>query len=98
MYEVSWVRRAEQDYLNTLKFWIAHNKSNTFSVKLMNEVVRTEQLLSKSPHSGTLLDFERKIYRISILKHFSLIYKYENQTLTILAFWDNRRNPSELNL
>lgn len=98
MYVIKWTDKAQDEYLNTLSFWISHNKSKTFSRKLMNEVIQTENFLLRNPFSSSLIDNTRKIYKIPILKHFSIIYTVENKTIYIVSFWDNRRNPNDLKI
>lgn len=98
MLKIRWTRQAEKDYLSTLEFWIKNNKSNSFSVKLMNEVLKTEKYIIKNPLSGSLFDINRKIYKLPILKHFSIIYNVDNDHINIIAFWDNRRNPENLKI
>lgn len=70
MYEIVWTHKAEEDYLHTLEFWIAHNKTKSFSIKLMTEVEKVEKHISLFPYAGTLLVLKKKIYKTLILKHF----------------------------
>lgn len=98
MYVIKWTDKAQEEYLKTLSFWITHNKSKTFSQKIMSEVIKAEKYLSATPFSNSLLDTARKIYKAPILKHFSLIYTIDNKTVIIVSFWDNRRNPDDLKI
>jgi hypothetical protein len=42
MFRVIWSHQAESDYLDTLQYWIRHNKSIKYSSKLMAEVEKNE--------------------------------------------------------
>ncbi|WP_326984889.1 hypothetical protein VUJ46_10280 [Chryseobacterium sp. MYb264] len=46
MFRVIWSKQAESDYIDTLKYWVYHNKSNKYSSKLIVEVEKKDKLLS----------------------------------------------------
>jgi plasmid stabilization system protein ParE len=95
MFEIIWSERAENEYFHTLDFWISHNKSSKYSEKIIIDVEKKEHKISQNPNIGTPIKY-RNARRIQILKYFSLIYKIEGNTIEILSFWDNRRNPDTL--
>jgi plasmid stabilization system protein ParE len=97
MFRIIWSHQAESDYINTLQYWIEHNKSNRYSSKLIAEVEKKEKLISKNPHIGTLSEIEGIRY-VLIDKNFSIYYRVVENTVEILAFWDNRRNPDTLEI
>ncbi|HAP96164.1 type II toxin-antitoxin system RelE/ParE family toxin [Epilithonimonas hominis] len=97
MYKVIWSDDAESDYYNTLVFWTKHNKSNSYSKKLIANVERKINYLIQNPNSGIATNFHNT-YKVPILKYFSLYYRLSEQTIEIIAFWDNRRNPENLEL
>ena len=60
--------------------------------------VKEKQLeLSENPKIGIKTAFEQ-IFKIKILKYYSLFFRIENDKIEILAFWDNRKNPEKLKL
>lgn len=97
MSRIIWSHQAASDYLDTLKYWIEHNRSNKYSSKLIKEVEKKEKLISKNPNIGTLSELEGIRY-VLIDKNFSLHYKTNEDVIEILAFWDNRRNPDSQSL
>ncbi len=38
MFRIIWSNQAESDYIETLKYWIEHNRSNKYLSKLIKEV------------------------------------------------------------
>jgi plasmid stabilization system protein ParE len=97
MFQIIWAKEAENDYIETIYFWIEHNKSEQYSKKLTAEVERTEKKLSEFPFSGKKTDF-KNAYKIQILKNFSIYYRVKSNIIEIVAFWDNRRNPENLKI
>ena len=97
MFQISWTKKAEAQLRNTLLYWNEHNKSTSYSKKLAKEVNKKQDFLINNPNSGTPVNYN-SVFKIQILKEFSLIYKMEKQNITIIAFWDNRRNPDNLEL
>ncbi|WP_312390559.1 type II toxin-antitoxin system RelE/ParE family toxin [Chryseobacterium sp.] len=97
MFRLIWSKQAESDYLDILKYWIHHNKSSKYSSKLIEEVGKKERLLSQNPHIGSQSEIEGVKF-VLIDKNFSLYYRINDKAIEVLAFWDNRRNPENLNL
>lgn len=97
MYRLIWSVRAEKDYYETLIFWTKHNKSNSFSKKLIAEVENKLKYILQNPNSGLITDFY-KTYKVQILKYYSIYYQISENDVEILSFWDNRRNPENLEI
>ena len=97
MFRIIWSHQAESDYIHTLQYWIEHNKSNTYSLRLITEVEKTEKLISNNPGIGSLSEIEGVRY-VLVYKNFSLYYRVNENSVEILAFWDNRRNPDTLEI
>jgi hypothetical protein len=47
MLRIIWSHQAESDYIDTLRYWVRHNKSNKYSSKLIKEVEKKEKLISE---------------------------------------------------
>lgn len=97
MFEIKWTPEAEKLYLETLEFWINHNKSNAYSLKIISEVQRKEKLLSYNPFIGTIIfGAKEEVRRVLILDNFSLHYRIQKNTVEILSFWANKKdNPNQ---
>lgn len=97
MFQVDWTENASQQRIDILEFWIEHNQSEIYSKKIFAETLIAEQLLKENPLIGTLTDLD-EIRRILILRNFSMFYTIQNHVIKILAFYDNRRNPDNLEI
>ncbi|WBX98653.1 type II toxin-antitoxin system RelE/ParE family toxin [Chryseobacterium gambrini] len=97
MFRVIWSHQAESDYLDTLQYWIRHNKSIKYSSKLMAEVEKKEKLIAENPNIGSPSEIDHVKY-VLIDKNFSLYYRINKEVIEILAFWDNIRDPENLDI
>lgn len=84
-------------FADTLKYWIAHNSFQTYSKKLRKEVEKKEKLIAENPNIGSSSEFDDVKY-VLIDKNFSMYYRVNKKVIEILAFWDNRRDPENLNV
>ena len=97
MFQITWTQKAEKQLNQTLLYWNNRNKSNSYSKKLLKEIKKTEIYLTENPNSGITIGYN-SVLKISVLRVFSIIYKLKEKQIMILAFWDNRRNPDNLEL
>lgn len=98
MWELEWAPQAEMQYYEILSYWIEHNGSNSYSIKIMKEVEKREDLLMQNPFIGQehyLSTPYTKIRRLLVLRNFSIIYRITDK-VEILSFWDNRKDPEKL--
>ena len=98
MWELEWTPQAEIQYYDILSYRVEHNGSNSYSMKIMEEVEKSEDLLMYNPFIGQehyLSSPYTKIRRLLVLRHFSIIYRITDK-VEILSFWDNRNDPKEL--
>lgn len=78
MFEIKWTPEAEVLYLENLEFWINHNKSNSYALKIIDEVERKEKLLAENPYIGlTIEGTKEEVRRVLVLK--KLRYSLQNQ-------------------
>lgn len=93
MFEIKWTTEAETLYFETLEYWINHNKSNTYSLKILDEVERKEKLLVNNPFIGAVITGAKDdVRRILILENFSLHYRINKTTIEIVSFWANKKD------
>lgn len=97
MFQVKWTRKALFSFADTLIYWNKHNSSEKYSKKLRREIEKAEKLISENPGIGSLSEIEGVRY-VLIDKNFSLYYRVNKNSVEILAFWDNRRNPDKLEI
>ena len=97
MLKINWSKRAQKEFNDTIIYWIERNKSDSYSKKLIKEVEKKQDFLLINPHSGTPVNY-KSVFKIQVLKHFSLIFDLKDDEIKILSFWDNRRNPDNLEI
>ena len=95
---VEWTEQAKIELKEILLYWKKHNKSNSYSVKLNAEVQRVVKDLVRFPYLWTEVEGYENIRRALVFFNYSIFYLIEKNTISILSFWDNRRNPEELEL
>ncbi len=91
MRKIIWAAEAVEQYKRTLLFWKEHNKSNAYSLKIRRTTEKQLQYLLDNPKMGVRVNETQGVRRILVLRKFSVFYKFEDSTITILSFWDNSR-------
>lgn len=86
MFQINWMPEAEREYYSNLEFWIIHNKSNSYSLKIISEVERMDDLLSQTPTIGKITNPELEVLKVMVLNKFYIYYKIIDNTVNILAF------------
>lgn len=94
--QVIWSPLAQQKRKDILKYWIEHNGSNTYSIKLNYLFKEATHLLSKFPNIGRTSDIQG--VRVKIVRDYLLFYEITESTIVILTIWDNRQNRQELKI
>jgi len=97
MFEIKWTPEAETLYFETLEYWINHNKSNVYSLKIITEVERKEKLIAKNPLIGAaIIGAKDNVRRVLVLDNYSLHYRINKTIVEIVSFWANKKEPSNL--
>lgn len=63
----------------------------------MAEVEKKEKLIAENPNIGSPSEIDDVKY-VLIDKNFSMYYRVNKEVIEILAFWDNKRDPENLNI
>ncbi len=95
---IKWSEQAKIELQEILLFWKKYNKSNSYSVKLNTEVQRVVKELIRFPYIWAEVEGYKNVRRALVFHNYSVFYIVENNTIVILSFWDNRRNPNNLEL
>ena len=91
---VIWTKTADLQFVGILEYWVKRNKSNTYSLKLVELVTKRTNQIAKTPFIYKSTDFND--YRVASLGNYSIYYKINDTEIIISAFWDNRQNPKKL--
>lgn len=97
MLPIKWTKSALLNQAETFLYWNKRNKSTTYSKKIRREIGITEKYIAENPLAGKQSEFEN-VRSVLILKNFSIFYRVKFNEIEIVAFWDNRRNPENLEI
>ncbi|CAD7797272.1 hypothetical protein CHRY9390_00140 [Chryseobacterium aquaeductus] len=92
--KIIWTNIAIAQRNKVFDYWNDRNKSTTYSKKINIAIYEKIDILKTNPLAGNCGDL--KPFRILYLGNFSLVYRYSESVIYIIAFWDNRQNPSKL--
>lgn len=91
---VRWTKTADIQYVAILEFWVQHNKSATYSKKLIHKVATLTKQIAITPFLFRGTEIEN--VRVASLGNFSIFYIIYQDEIIIVSFWDNRQNPEVL--
>ena len=92
--EIIWSPTAEEEKNDILRFWILHNQSSGYSIKLEDKINEAIELLPYYPFIGRKTDFEKT--RAIIVENCLVFYEVTNSSILILSVFDGRQNPDKL--
>lgn len=93
--KVIFTDRAEKERLSILEYYFEVTGSKTIPAKIYQQFNRVIENIQIFPESGKKL---KNNNRGIIKSHYKIVYKIENESLTILHIWDTRQNPKNLPL
>lgn len=91
---IVWTFTASRQRREILKYWIQKNGSTIYAEKLIVAIRDRLSIISKHPYSFPKTSFPH--VRVSSLGHYSILYKTTESELIVVAFWDNRQDPTKL--
>jgi plasmid stabilization system protein ParE len=94
MAQIVWNKRACKqlaDLQNYLQQEFGEKAAQTFTYRIFQFL----ELLVKYPQIGTLEGPEKNIRGFLLHRHTTILYKEKEETLYILALFDNRQNPQK---
>lgn len=92
--KVEWTHFAKKQRDEIFEYWNNRNKSNSYSKKLNLVIKKKTNQLKFQPFSGKKTINETT--RMLVFKNYSLIYNIEQETISIISFWENHQNPEAL--
>ena len=78
--------------------WTQNSKlegSNRYSHYLKGEIKDTLKLVAAQPMIGYSTEYPH-IRQALVIDDYSIFYHHSDELITVLVFWDNRRDPARL--
>ncbi len=91
---LQWKPEAKEGYFNIVDYYV-ENGWNQAAVNFKNEVDERITAILKFPGSGRPTKEFKNVRYTLIGKHNRMYYMFDNEALTILAFFDARQHPSK---
>ena len=92
--KVVWTETAFRQRREILKYWTKRNKSPNYAENLIFLIRERIKVISQNLEAFKFSVFPNT--GVSAMGHFSLYYKFFENQIIIIAFWDNRQNPKKL--
>ncbi|RHR60813.1 type II toxin-antitoxin system RelE/ParE family toxin [Parabacteroides sp. AF17-28] len=93
--DIIWTSDVLDEIEETITYYDKRNGSNYYSNRLIKTFHQTMERASLFPLSGHATEYPHVRYLITV-PYYSLFYHFNNQAITVLVLWDNRREPSRL--
>lgn len=88
--KIVWTKEANSERKEILEFWIEHNKSKTYSIKLNKLFIKALKQLAEHPKIGRETDFKNA--RVKLVRNYLLFYEFSDVQIKVLSVWDGRRD------
>jgi plasmid stabilization system protein ParE len=92
--EIIWSPGAEEEKNEILRFWLLHNQSPTYSIKLDGLINEAIELLPYYPFIGRKTDFGKA--RLIIVEYNLIFYEVSDSQILILSIRDGRQDPEKI--
>lgn len=96
VFQIVWTEKANIERQHILQFWVDHNKSKTFSLKLNKLFISAIRDIAKKPNIGRKTEFEN--VRVKIVREYLIFYEVIKKDLVILSIWDGRRDKKSFKI
>ena len=94
--QIIWSKKAQDELIEILEYWINRNRSNTFSIKLNALIEEQLNLIIEYPRIGRKTDIEN-VY-IKVIHKYLLYYEFVDSNLHILTIRHGSKNPKTLKI
>ncbi len=91
--KIEWTESALFDRFKIYSFWLEHNKSADYSLKLELLFKETAKLISIFPEIGMETDMPG--VRVKIVNRFKIFYTITRDSIRIIRVWDTKQDPDE---
>lgn len=94
-YQVAWTQKARETYNQNLDYLLQNWEEKVYS-DFVSRVEAVIDHIKQNPKMYVSIDTKRNIYRSVVTKHISLFYQLNEDTISLLIFWNNFQDPEKL--
>lgn len=92
---IKWTQNSKLEVNIIINFFNKRNGSNRYSHYLKGEIKDTLKLVATQPMIGYSTEYPH-IRQALVIDDYSIFYHHSDELITVLVFWDNRRDPARL--
>lgn len=92
---IKWTQNSKLEVNIIINFFNKRNGSNRYSHYLKGEIKDTLKLVAAQPMIGYSTEYPH-IRQALVIDDYSIFYHHSDELITVLVFWDNRRDPAHL--
>ena len=92
---IKWTQNSKLEVNIIINFFNKRNGSNRYSHYLKGEIKDTLKLVAAQPMIGYSTEHPH-IRQALVIDDYSIFYHHSDELITVLVFWDNRRDPARL--
>ena len=92
---IKWTQNSKLEVNIIINFFNKRNGSNRYSHYLKGEIKDTLKLVAAQPMIGYSTEYPH-IRQALVIDDYSIFYHHSDELITVLFFWDNRRDPARL--
>ena len=92
---IKWTQNSKLEVNIIINFFNKRNGSNRYSHYLKGEIKDTLKLVAAQPMIGYSTEYPH-IRQALVIDDYSIFYHHSDELITVLVFWDNRRDPARL--
>lgn len=92
---IKWTQNSKLEVNIIINFFNKRNGSNRYSHYLKGEIKDTLKLVAAQPMIGYSTEYPH-IRQAFVIDDYSIFYHHSDELITVLVFWDNRRDPARL--
>ena len=92
---IKWTQNSKLEVNIIINFFNKRNGCNRYSHYLKGEIKDTLKLVAAQPMIGYSTEYPH-IRQALVIDDYSIFYHHSDELITVLVFWDNRRDPARL--
>lgn len=92
--KIIWTEKGLSDFEDTLQYFIIRNKSDIYSVKLVDVIIKSTQDIQSNNSIGKV--FRNTKYRFVVVDNYKLFYEITSKNIIVHYLFDTRRNPKSI--